>query len=85
MRKFNSFKIVFGTLKINKESKLPFWDNFLAVNGEEGEDDYLMISYETFLKLAYKDYQKDKREITFEEFIEKNFPKKNNPEGLFKT
>ena len=81
MGKYNSFKVIFGTLKINRDSKLPFWDNFLATNSEDKEDsdEYLMVAYETFLRLAYKDYKKDKREISFEDYIEEEFPKKNNP------
>lgn len=85
MQNINSFKVIFGTLPINKDSKLPFWENFLEVNGKAGQTEYLMISYKTFLKLAYKDYKKCKQKMSFEEFIKKTYPKKNNPEGLFKT
>lgn len=83
MSKYNKFKEIFGTLKINRESKLPFWDNFLATKSEDKKDldEYLMVSYETFLRFAYKFYKKDKRDISFEDYIEEEFPKKITPKG----
>ena len=68
------FKYFFGLLKINNDTNLPFWDNFLAVNEEEGVEEYMMVSYQTFLECVYKDYKKDKRDISFEEYINEKFP-----------
>ena len=67
------FNYFFGLLKIDEDGKLPFWDNFLAVNEEEDEE-YSIIYYKTFIQLVFDDYRKDKRNISFEEYIDEQFP-----------